>query len=476
MNLLRRLYAPDYMVKPSLKQQEQYSTKEIYKSFIKVAWPATAESVLLGLVNFIDSIMVSTQGHIAVASVGLTNQPRMIFYAIFFAMNVGVTAIVSRRRGENRKEEANRCLSQAISLCMILGVFLVTIAFVFSEPLLIFAGAKDDTLPDAVSYFRITMVGLYFTAISMMINAAQRGVGNTRISMTSNMTANIVNCIFNALLINGLFFFPRLGVTGAAIATMLGNMTACGMSIYSVASIVPSHKDRFLSLGIRSLFKFDTTNIKLLTRISSSAAIEQVFMRIGFFIISKMVAELSTVEFATHTICMNITNLSFCFGDGLGVAASALVGQNLGKKRPDLSIIYGKSAQRIGFLLAIILFCLFTFGGNMMINLFMTDEAEAAQIVDIGVKVLIILAFISPAQISQVIFSGCVRGAGDTRYAAIVSMLTIAIERPLLTYIFCYTCGLGVIGAWIAMLVDQYLRLVLMAMRFSSGKWSKIKV
>lgn len=89
---------------------------------------------------------------------------------------------------------------------------------------------------------------------------------------------------------------------------------------------------------------------------------------------------------------------------------------------------------------------------------------------------LIILAFISPAQISQVIFSGCVRGAATRATRAIVSLVTIAVERPLLTFIFCYTCGLGVIGAWIAMLVDQYLRLTLMAMRFSSGKWAKIKV
>ena len=86
------------------------------------------------------------------------------------------------------------------------------------------------------------------------------------------------------------------------------------------------------------------------------------------------------------------------------------------------------------------------------------------------------MAFISPAQISQVIFSGCVRGAGDTRYAAMVSLITIAIERPLLTYLLCYVLGIGVIGAWFAMLMDQYLRLALMAARFSGGKWAKIKV
>jgi putative MATE family efflux protein len=267
INILRKFYAPDFMLKSTQKREEHYSTEDIYKSFIKVAWPATAESVLLGLVNFIDSIMVSSQGHIAVASVGLTSQPRFIFFAIFFALNIGVTAIISRRKGENRKEDANRCLSQAVSLCLILGVILVAVAYIFAEPLLRFSGAKEDTLQFSMSYFRITMIGLFFTSISMVINAAQRGVGNTRISMTTNIMANVVNCIFNALLINGLFFFPKLGVTGAAIATLLGNITSCIMSILSVA---PSHKERFLQFNASTLFHFNRENFGLIFKISSS--------------------------------------------------------------------------------------------------------------------------------------------------------------------------------------------------------------
>ena len=473
MELLRRLYAPDYMLKSSQKQQERYSTKEVYKNFIKVAWPAVMESVLLGLVNFIDTIMVSTQGTAAVAAVGLTNQPRFIFYAVFFAFNIGVTAIVSRRKGENNRENANECLAQAVSLCMLLGVVLVGTAIYFAEPLLRFSGAEDDTINMSITYFRITMIGMLFTSISLIINAAQRGSGNTRISMTTNMTANIVNCCFNALLINGLFFFPKLGVTGAAIATLLGNMTSCAMSIYSV-----SHPDRFLHLRLSSLFKFRKKDLLLMGRISSSAAVEQVFMRFGFFVVAKLIADLDPpTHFEIHTICMSIVNLSFCFGDGLGVAASSLVGQNLGKKRPDYSMIYGKTAQRIGFCVAILLMLLFTFGGEMMINLFMSKGEDNAQfIVTTGAKVLLVLAIITPAQISQVIYSGCVRGAGDTTYAAIVSLVCIAVVRPSLTYLMCYVFPYGVIGAWVAMSADQYLRLLFMFIRFSAGKWAKIKV
>ena len=472
MELLRRLYAPDYMLKQRQKMQEKYKTGEFYKSFIKVAWPAVAESFLLGFVNFVDSIMVSSQGSTAIAAVGLTNQPRFIFYAVFMALSIGITAIVSRRKGENDREDANRVLAQAVSLCMILGVILVGAAIIFAEPLLKFSGANEDTLPMATSYFRIVMCGMLFTSIGLSINAAQRGSGNTRISMTTNMTANIVNCIFNALLINGLFFFPKLGVTGAAIATLLGNIVSCAMSIYSV-----SRRGRFLHLKLSMLFRFKLKTIGLIAKISSSAAVEQVFMRFGFFMTAKMVAELSTPDFATHTICMSIVNLSFCFGDGLGVASASLVGQNLGKKRPDYSIIYGKCAQRIGLCVAVLLMALFTFGGTMLINLFMSEgEEHAAFIMEKGVILLGLLAIITPAQISQVIFSGCVRGAGDTRYAAIVSLICIAIVRPSLTYVMCYPLGLAVVGAWMAMVIDQYMRLIFMAFRFSSGKWTRIKV
>lgn len=475
MNFSRKLYAPDFMLKPDQKLQQSYKTSDFYKIFLMIAWPAVAESFLLGLVNFIDALMVSTINTTAIAAVGLTSQPRLIFYAIFLALSIGVTAVVSRRKGEGRQEDANKSLAEAVSLCIILGAAVVAVAVIFATPILRFSGAKSDTIGDATTYFRITMIGMFFTSVSLIINAAQRGSGNTRISMITSMTANVVNCIFNALLINGLFFFPRLEVAGAAIATMIGNIVACGMSLYSVLK-----PGRFLKLKFKSLFRFSKGVLSSILSVSSSAAVEQLFMRFGFFITAKLVAELGTLDFTTHTICMNIVNLSFCFGEGLSVSASALVGQNLGKKRPDFSIIYGKTAQRIGFIVSILLMLLFSFGGNFLINLFMSGEAEvqadADRIVELGVKILLILAVMTPTQISQVIFSGALRGAGDTKYTAMVSFICIALVRPVFTYLLCYGLDFAVIGAWLAMTIDQVMRLILMFTRFSSGKWTKIKL
>jgi len=276
-----------------------------------------------------------------------------------------------------------------------------------------------------------------------------------------------VNLVFNALLINGIWVFPRLGVTGAAIATLLGNFVSAVISVISVCK-----KDRFLKLEIRDMFRWDLKQIRTMFSVSSGSLVEQLFMRIGFFAYAKMVAELGTLEFATHQSVMTIITLSFTVGDGLGVAAAALVGQNLGRKRPDCSIIYGKIGQRIGICISVILVVAFSCFGRPLMSLF-SDEAA---VITVGVHLLYIVALTSPFQISQVIYRGCLNGAGDTKFMAIVSFVSIAVVRPILTYILCYPMGLGVYGAWISLFVDQLCRFTFAVVRFSGTGWYKKKI
>ena len=464
---IRKLLLPEYMVKPSQKLGDDYPAGEMYRNFIRIAWPALMESVLIGLISFVDSVMVSSVGETAVAAVGLTNQPRLLFYAIFLSLSIAVNAMVSRRFGEKNQEGANRCLAMVLPLAFGLCVIFTVIAFAVSRPLLLFAGAQEDTIELAIPYFRICMVGMNFTVISLIINAAQRGCGNTRISMTTNLSANAVNLVFNAVLINGLLFFPKLGVIGAAIATMLGNIASAVISIRSVCI-----KDRFLYLRMSEMTKWDFDQLKTVFSIGSGSLVEQVFMRIGFFSYAKLVAELGTMEFATHQIVMSIITLSFTVGDGLGTASSALVGQNLGRKRPDMSIIYGRIGQRFGACISVLLVLIFTFGGGLLVRLFSDDP----EVIRVGRHLLYIVAVTAPFQVAQVICRGCLNGAGDTRYTALVSFVSIALVRPILTFILCYPMGLGVYGAWISLLIDQLTRFGFTMFRYRGDQWYKKKV
>ncbi len=465
--ILQRFFSPDCMISPTLRQDPVYRGREMYRSFLKIAWPALLESVLMGLVTFIDSMMVSSVGEEAVAAVGLTNQPRLLFYAIFLSMSIAVNAIVSRRFGEKRQADANRCLSTVLPITVILCALFTVLAFFVARPLLLFAGAKSDTIELAIPYFCICMVGMNFTVFSLMINAAHRACGNTRITLVTNLTANVINVIMNVVLIHGLLGFPRLGVTGAAIATMIGNISTAVISLISVL-----RKNGYLRLRIRELLRPNLSQLALICRIGSGSLVEQVFMRLGFFTFAKIVAELGTQEFATHQIVMTIITLSFTVGDGLSVASGALVGQNLGKKRVDFALIYSRIGQRIGICLSLVLMTVFLTAGAPLMRLF-SDEAW---VIRTGVHLLWIVALTSPFQIIQVECRGCLNGAGDTKFMAVVSFVSIALVRPVLAYVLCYPAGLGVYGAWISLFFDQLTRFSLAMLRFRGANWYKKKV
>ncbi len=434
----------------------------------RVAWPSTLESFLVALVSLVDTIMVSSLGASAIAAIGLTNQPKFICLAVFLSMNVAVSAIVARRKGEGDREGANRVLRQAILLTVLLSVVITAAALLLAEPALRLAGTNEDTHGLATGYFRIIVGCQIFSVMNMVINAAQRGVGNTKIAMRTNITSNLVNIVCNYLLIGGHFGFPALGVNGAAIATVIGTVVACGMALRSV-----THPDSFLYLFHGSQKRgFDADTLRGIANIGSSTLAEQLFLRFGFLMYTMVVARLGTNAFAAHQIGMNIITISFAFGDGLSVAAVSLAGQSLGEKRPDLAKVYGGFCQRLGFLCSAALALFYVTLGREVFRLFSDDP----EILAYGAVIMDFVAMIVFLQVSQVIYSGCLRGGGDTKFVALVSLVSVACIRPLSGWLFVYPLNMGLIGAWLGLLLDQGLRLLLTRWRFRSDKWLAIRI
>lgn len=465
--LIERIYSNKYMVKPEDIVGEIPSDREVYKTAAEVAWPSALEAVLVQLISSADLIMVGGLGAAAISAVGITTQPRFILLAVIFSLNVGVTAIVARRKGEENRDEANNTLRQSLIICTIVSLILSTLGIFYARPLIVFAGAQSEIIESSVVYFRIICFGNFFTSLSLTINAAQRGAGNTKISMKTNVAANLVNLAFNYLLIGGHFGFPALGITGAAIATAIGNFVGF---LLSLKSITFTHE--FLEIRKNQSWMPEKQTLTSILNISGSAFVEQVFIRVGFFTTNKLIASLGTVAFATHQICMNIVSISFSFGDGLGIAASALVGQYLGAKRADIATIYGKSLQRMSLTVGFGFVIAFILGRNFFVSLFTNDAAVIAA----GSSIMLIIAVTSPIQMSNVVISGSLRGAGDTKFVAYTSFVSIGIVRPGATWLFCYPMGLGLIGAWFAFGTDQSLRFIINYARFLKGGWTKIKI
>ncbi len=443
------------------------SSKEAYSVYFKMAWPCVLEALLLCMVNVIDTMMVGTLGTNAIAAVGITSQPKFLLLALTFAMNTGIISVIARRKGADDRKGANIILQGALIAAIIIGVSMAILGIVFAEPLLRFMGAEESYLPDAIAYFQIISFGLFFQTLNLVINAAQRGVGNTRITMVTNTTANVINVIFNYILINGKFGFPRLEVQGAAWATNIGAMVACAIAITTLL-----RRNGYLNIYEACKERVTFFMFKPVFQVGSSAFVEQVFLRVGFMLYAMIVAKLGTNSYATHQICMTLLNISFSFGDGIGIAASALVGQQLGARRVDLAKMYGGIGQRMAFVASTFVALFFFLGRNFLIGLYTEDPA----IILIGGNILIIMAVTTHMQTAQVVSNGCLRGAGDSKYVAKISLISVAILRPLITYLLCFRMGLDVYGAWISLFIDQLFRLICAVRRFEGGEWSKIKL
>ena len=445
-------------------------SKELILEAIRMAWPAVLESFFVALAGMIDTMMVSTLGTYAVAAVGLTTQPKFIALALFLSSNIAVNALAARRFGQKNRENANKILYTAIVFVIISALIISTITFIGADQIIRWCGSNADTHEAGVTYFRVIQAGMIFNVLSLVINAAQRGCGNTQIAMTTNVTSSIVNIVFNYLLIGGNFGFPRLGMFGAALATVLGTVVACIMSIISI-----SKSDCFLSIPyiIKHKIKPGFDAFRSIISLSFNLLLENIAMRIGFLTTSIIAAKLGTDAFAAHQVGMNLLSLAFSLGDGMQVAAVALIGRSLGEKNTEKAKHYGNICQKIGFIISVVLAVIMFFFGREIFSLFFNK----ADILDMGVLISRYIMIIVLFQVSQIIFAGCLRGAGDIKYCLWASLISVTIIRTLVTWSLAGgILNLGLSGIWVGVLSDQLSRFIFLSIRFREGKWTEIAI
>ncbi|MGE5652979.1 MAG: MATE family efflux transporter, partial [Bacillota bacterium] len=380
---------------------------------------------------------------------------------------VGTTALIARFIGAKQYDEANATLRQSLMISAAIGAITSILIFVFAEPLVLFMGAKPDALQYSVTYIRIICLGLVPQMLGMCVTAVLRGAGDTKTPMRYNIIANCVNVGGNYLLIMGHFGFPRWGVFGAGLATTLSRVVSCvllmGVIFNGKAVLHVSLKDRFAP-------RWDL--IGRIINVGIPAMGEQLVMRFGNILFTKTVAGLGTITYAAHQIANNIMNLSFTPGQGFSQAATSLVGRSLGQKRPEWAEQYGWQTRYIGTIVAGTMAAGFFFFGPSIARLYTSDPDVIAKAA-LALKVIAVVQF---SQSTQVILAGALRGAGDTRWPLISTMIGVAGVRVILAMLFINVFHFGLIGAWLAMAIDQMTRSVVIVLRYRTGRWKTQRV
>ncbi|MDU1707442.1 MAG: MATE family efflux transporter, partial [Anaerococcus vaginalis] len=206
--------------------------------------------------------------------------------------------------------------------------------------------------------------------------------------------------------------------------------------------------------------------------LGSNIFIENIAARIGFLVTAITAAKLGTDQFAAHNVGMNLLSLSFSFGDGMQVAAVALTGNALGARKKEEAIKYGKTCQEIGLTISIIISVILVLFRKNIFRLFFDDD----KIIAMGSVITFYLIFIVIFQISEIIFGGALRAAGDVKYTLAVSLISITFIRSAATIFFVNIIHLGLQGIWIGVLADQVSRFIGLWTRFRKGDWVNIEI
>lgn len=447
--------------------ERELTKAEIRKTIFAFSGPIIAELMLMSLIGVVNLSMVGHLGAYALSAAGLTNQPVFISLAVFQSFNVGATALVSRFIGAKEYREAKAVVIQTLIVSTLLGLVLALIGVIFSKQIVIGMGAQADTVQYASMYMKYMAVGILFQAIPTAITSILRGAGNSRIPMQYNIASNIVNVISGFILIYGLGIFPGFGLQGAAIASTLAKLTACLMAVYALFKT-----DLPVAISWKDRYRLDFPVLKRIMNIGISAAGEQFFMRFGLLMYAKIIAGLGTEAFAAHQICLNVTQILSNVINGFSMAASSFTGRNLGAKKPALAETYCNELQKIGLVFSVSAGLMFLFAGSSISRIYTADQGvirQAADVLRITILIVVPQNYLS-------IVSGCLRGAGDTRWPLISSFIGMIFARVSLAALFVLVFHWGLVGAWMAAIADQSVRSLLIFYRFKTGKWKEIEV
>jgi len=443
------------------------SPDQMRKSILRLAWPVIAEMALTTVTQIVDTAMVGRLGAPAVAAVAMSFQPLWIAIGVFTGLGVGTTALVARLCGSQERSEADKVLTQSLIVSAVLGMALFLLTYPNAKYIVQFMGGEPEVVSLGASYLRVLLPGLSFMLVHMVASAALRGAGDTRTPMKINVMINLLNVCGNALLIFGLFGFPALGVVGAGIATSVSRIFGCCLMLCLLAS-----GNKAINLNLETVKRLEFTYIPRVIKVGIPAALERLAISGGQLIYARSIVLLGTIPYAAHAISINAEAISYMPGYGFAMAATTLVGQNMGAGKPDVAERSVWETLRIGSAIMGFMGVLFFLFPEFFMRIY-TNELEVIALGRVTLRTMGIAQI--PLAVGFII-PGALRGAGDTRsvlYSTIIGMWGVRLG---VTYILVYWFQMGLLGAWLAMAADWFLRSVYVLARFKSGSWKHMAV
>ncbi|WP_456366663.1 MATE family efflux transporter [Thermococcus sp.] len=457
------------------KMREQILSGPIVKTLILLAYPLIINRLVQVLYNLTDTFWLGKLGRIELSAPGTAWPLVWFFMSIGMGFATAGFAFVSQYVGAREYDKANRSAGALYSLMLIFATAVGITGVLLAPELLHLMDVSDTIYPYALSYTRVIFAGIPFSFTLFAFNFLLRAVGDTKTPVKINIATVILNIVLDPLLIFGIGPFPRLGVVGAAIATMFSN---------SVGSVVGGYLLFTGKVGIHltpETLRPDVKFYSKIFRVGLPASIGNSTTALGFVILTRVIftvgglygqthgiPNFEDVAFATYSITNRLTNFMFAFSDGISMAMGTMVGQAIGAKLYDRAKGIAEKTMAINFTILGVGTLLFIFFRVPIFRFFINDPAVVAESAKVVKYFSASLPFFG-------IFSAvnnAFQSAGQTKESMILGMVRLWGIRLPLSY------GLGLLtrdtaGMWLGMGLSNVLGAVIAIAWFLRGSWMK---
>jgi MATE family multidrug resistance protein len=443
-----------------------------YREVLKISLPLILSTATWSLQHFVDRVFLTWYSPDAIAASMPSAMANWTIISLFVGIAIYVNTFVAQYYGAHRYHKIGPAVWQGIYLSLIASIALVPF-YLWAPEMFVLFGHQSPILELETIYFQLLLFGAPFVVISNAVSGFFSGLGKTWVVMWVNLLGTAINLLLDYLMIFGVGFFPEMGMAGAAIATDIAMvMTA---AIFMMLFLRQRYQAQYRT---RNGWRFNPTLFLRLLRFGTPNGMQFVLEIFAFTVFVFLVGRLGLVPLAASNIALNINMLALLPMMGLSMGVSILVGQHLGEDRPELAEIATWSAFHIGFLFFTVLGLAYFLIPELFLWPFtiLADPAEFAEIAQLTAVLLRFVAFYCLFDAGNMVFSGAIKGAGDTRFVMLTTLVLSVTLLLLPSFITLFWLDGGIYAMWLTVTAYVCGLCLVFYWRFRMGKWREMRV
>jgi putative MATE family efflux protein len=438
--------------------------KDVKKlSLFAITWPIFIEILLHMLMGNADTLMLSQYSDDSVAAVGVANQILFVVIVMFGFIATGTAVLVAQHLGANEQQEAEEVSRVSIVANLLFGLILSAFLLWFGESLLRLMKLPSELFAEAHSYLLIVGSCSFIQALIMTIGAILKSYGYTRDTMYITIGMNVLNVIGNYLFIFGPFGIPVLGVQGVAISTAISRGTALFVILILLI------KRTNISLAISRLFSLSIQHVKNLLKIGIPSAGEHLSYNTSQMLITYFITLMGTEAITTKIYTQNIMMFIFLFGVAVSQGTQIIIGHLVGARAYEEAYKRCLKSLKLAITVSLVMAICFSIFSNTLFSIFTTNE----EIIKTGGTLILLTIILEPGRSFNLVIINSLRAAGDVKFPVYMGILSMWGVSVPISYFLGIELQLGLVGVWIAFIVDEWFRGLIMLWRWRSRVWQQ---